>query len=68
MLSDSFVTSETAIRTKWTMLAVDGIVVKHEDRTVIDIPMLYLKAGITLPPVGRHSTHTYTEDAEEGGQ
>ena len=67
MLSDSFVTSETAIRTKWTMLTVDGVVVRHGDKTVIDIPMLYIKAGMTLPPVGRHSTHTYTEDAEEGG-
>ena len=68
MLSESFLTSETTIRTKWSMLAVDEVVVKAGDRTAIDIPMLYLKAGVTLPPLGKHSTHTYTHIPEEGGQ
>lgn len=72
MLTEQFISSKTTLDNKWRMLKLDKVVVEAEDRTELNIPMVYLRAGLTVPAAGKTPyTKSHTDcpsQLGEGGQ
>lgn len=69
MLTEQFISSKTTLDNKWRMLKLDKIVVEAEDRTELNIPMVYLRAGLTVPAAGKAPyTKSHTDCPSQLGE
>lgn len=66
MLVGNFISSAGTVRIKWRLLRLNGIVVEEDGATYVKIADLYIRAGMTLAPIGgRDRGDTQTGEASE---
>lgn len=65
MAAGDLISTKACVASKWRTLLADEIVVREGAATRLDIPSLYIRAGLPVPPEGSARSRTHSQTAEE---